>query len=177
MQVRLRETRWVWEFFRKGRRWTVRNVRGKNWKGLKIDQVCSKHVIFVTETSRIQVTKTSTQNTKKKTLENFLSVFRDWMFHSRESRELSRENLCVPLATGSSTRDQVANLSSEKHENPNFEKYSKSFSWLKHLPTNKSLVSREMDSRLGHAIGSTRNWVARTGQNNFCKNKVLSKNN
>ena len=50
----------------------------------------------------------------------FLSVFQDWKFHLRESRELSRENLYLPLTTGPSTREQVANLSREKHEIPKF---------------------------------------------------------
>ena len=45
---------------------------------------------------------------KSKVLKNFLSIFRDWKPYSRGSRELSRENLCVPLATGPSTREQVA---------------------------------------------------------------------
>ena len=38
----------------------------------------------------------------------FLSVFRDWKVYPRVSRELSRENLWVTLATGPSTREQVA---------------------------------------------------------------------
>ena len=60
------------------------------------------------------------EHLKEKLLKNFLSVFLDWKFHSLESRELSRENLCVPLAIGPSTREQVANLSREKHETSNF---------------------------------------------------------
>ena len=49
------------------------------------------------------------QNTSiQKFWKNLLSVFRDWKSHSRGSRELSRENLCVPLVTGPSTREQVA---------------------------------------------------------------------
>ena len=70
--------------------------------------------------------------TLKNNLKNFLSFFRDWKVYSRESREVSRENLCVPLATGPSTREQVATLSCKKHKNPNFEKYSKYFSQLGH---------------------------------------------
>ena len=38
----------------------------------------------------------------------FLSVFRDWKVYPRVSRELSRENFWVTLATGPSTREQVA---------------------------------------------------------------------
>ena len=37
-------------------------------------------------------------------------VFRDWKSHLRGSCELSRENLCVPLATRPSTREQVAKI-------------------------------------------------------------------
>ena len=124
---------------------------------------------------------------KRKLWKKFLSFFRNWKFHSRESRELSHENLYVPLVTKPFTRKQVANLSREKHENPNFEKYSKSFSRLKHLPANESPVSRE------ESLWWTHDWGMRLvllvtespeqGKtifeifDNFCKNKVLSKNN
>ena len=43
-------------------------------------------------------------------MKNFLSVFRDWKVYLRGSRKLSRENLCVPLATGPFTRKQVAKI-------------------------------------------------------------------
>ena len=45
---------------------------------------------------------------KNKIMKNFLRVFCDWKVYPRGSRELSRENLCVPLATGPFTREQVA---------------------------------------------------------------------
>ena len=60
------------------------------------------------------------EHLKENFWKNFLSVFRDWKFHSRESRELSHENLYVPLATGPSTREQITNLSREKHEKLDF---------------------------------------------------------
>ena len=92
--------------------------------------------------------------TLRRTLwKKFLSVFHDWKFHLRESRELCCKNLCVPLATRPSTHEQVANLSREKHEILNFEKYSKSFSRLKHLLANESLVSCEK------SLCWTRNWA------------------
>ena len=47
---------------------------------------------------------------KDKILKNFLSVFRDWKVYPRGSRELSRKNLCVPLATRPFTREQVAKI-------------------------------------------------------------------
>ena len=48
------------------------------------------------------------KHTRTKFWKNFLSVFRDWKVYPRVSRELSRENLWVNLATGPSTREQVA---------------------------------------------------------------------
>ena len=47
---------------------------------------------------------------KDKILKNFLSIFRDWKVYPRGSRELSRENFWVILATGPSTREQVAKI-------------------------------------------------------------------
>ena len=48
------------------------------------------------------------KHSKTKVWKFFLSVFRDWKAYPRVSRELSRENLWVTLATGPSTREQVA---------------------------------------------------------------------
>ena len=47
---------------------------------------------------------------KTKLWKNFLSVFRDWKVYPRGSRELSHENLCVPLAIGLFTCEQVAKI-------------------------------------------------------------------
>ena len=47
---------------------------------------------------------------KPKDLKNLLSIFRDWKSHSQGSYELSHENLCVPLATGPFTREQVTKI-------------------------------------------------------------------
>ena len=44
---------------------------------------------------------------KVKIVKNFLSVFRDWKVYPRWSCKLSRENLCVPLAIGPFTCEQV----------------------------------------------------------------------
>ena len=55
-----------------------------------------------------QVARASHQNYQSQNCENFLSVFRDWKFYPRGSRELNCENLCVPLMTGPFTREQVA---------------------------------------------------------------------
>ena len=126
-----------------------------------------------------QVASTSPKHSRQKFWKIFLSVFHDWKFYPWESREVSRENLCVSLVTGTSTREQVASPSREKHKDPNFEKYSKYFLRLGHWPASEL---RKI-SRLGHATGPTRNWVAKIGQYcfwnfwHFCKNRRLSKNN
>ena len=69
--------------------------------------------VFETQNTRFsrlkQVARASRQNTQSQNCEkNFLSVFRDWKVYPRGSRELSRENLYVPLAIGPFTREQVA---------------------------------------------------------------------
>ena len=68
--------------------------------------------VFETQNTRFlrlkQVARVTRQSTSSlKIWKNLLSVFRDWKSHSRGSRKLSRENLCVPLATRPSTREQV----------------------------------------------------------------------
>ena len=56
------------------------------------------------------------RNTKKKeTWKISLSIFRDWKVYPRGSRELSRENLCVPLATRPFTCKQVAKINTRAH--------------------------------------------------------------
>ena len=55
----------------------------------------------------------SSKHLKKKLWKNFLSVFRDSKVYSRVSCELSRENLCVPLAIGPFTREQVAKINTQ----------------------------------------------------------------
>ena len=68
--------------------------------------------VFETQNTRFlrlkQVARVTRQSTSSlKIWKNLLSVFRDWKSHSQGSRKLSRENLCVPLATRPSTREQV----------------------------------------------------------------------
>ena len=75
-----------------------------------------KETVFETQNTRFsrlkQVANKSpgqvAKTLKVKIVKNFLSVFRDWKFYPRGSRELSCENLCVPLMTGPFTREQVA---------------------------------------------------------------------
>ena len=74
-----------------------KNLREKLKKFLKNCLRNTKHAFFVIETSH-QDTRQNTSS--QKIWKNLLSVFHDWKSHSRGSCELSRENLCVPLATG-----------------------------------------------------------------------------
>ena len=81
------------------------NVERKTEKVLKNCLWNAKHAFFATETSRLGKPP---KHLKSKLWKNFLCVFRDWKFYPRGSRELSRENLCVSLATGPFTHEQVA---------------------------------------------------------------------
>ena len=72
----------------------------------------------------IQVARVTRQNTSsKKIWKNLLSVFCDWKSHSWGSRELSQENLCIPLATRPFTREQVTET------DPRARGCSKQFGW------------------------------------------------
>ena len=95
-------TRSVWEVADKRENEQSQKVRGKTEKDFKNCTYYAKQAFFVAEVSRqIHPPK----HFKPKFLKNFLSVFRDWKSHLRGSRELSRKNLCVPLATGPSTHE------------------------------------------------------------------------
>ena len=149
-----------------------------NSKGFKNWPICAKHASFAIGLSREQVARTL----KTKILKNFLSVFRDWKFYPWGSLEISRKNLWVPLATGTSTCEQVTDLSRKKHKNPNFEKYSKYFSrlghWLASEPWKISMWARNWGMRLDQRATESPNRAALFLKfNNFCKNKILSKNN
>ena len=99
----------VWEGDSLERRWTVTKVRGKNWKRFKnCPYFCQTHIFRDLRESPTSCQFKSPKHSKTKVWKNFLSVFRDWKFYPRESREMSRENLWVTLATGPSTREQVA---------------------------------------------------------------------
>ena len=99
----------VFEREKWGRQWTVTKIRGKNWKSFKNCLWNAKHAFFMIEVSHQSVARVTRQNTSsQKFWKNLLSVFYDWKSHLRGSCELSREILCVPLATGPFTREQVA---------------------------------------------------------------------
>ena len=103
------------------------------------------------------------KHSKTKVWKIFLSVFRDWKAYPRVSRELSHENLWVTLATGPSTREQVAKndprrrdwdlrldlpaTESPKQGKTGFLKFSKFFkqnTFQKHLKTLKNLFVFEL---------------------------------
>ena len=102
-QIQLRE-KW-------GSQWTVTKIRGKILKKIL-------KTLFETQNTRFSRLKwvankspgLAAKTLKDKIVKNFLSVFRDWKVYPRGSRELSHENLCVPLATGPFTRKQVAKI-------------------------------------------------------------------
>ena len=99
----------VWEGDSWERRWIVTKVRGKNWKIFKKCPYFCQTRVFRDWIESPQSRQFKPPNLPKtKVRKNFLSDFRDWKVYSRESRELSRENLWVTLATRSSTREQVA---------------------------------------------------------------------
>ena len=99
----------VWEGDNLERRWTIPKVRGKTENRFKNCSCFCKTRDFrdwikSPHSRQLKPPKHS----RTKFWKNFLSVFRDWKVYPRVSRELSRENLWVNLATGPSTREQVA---------------------------------------------------------------------
>ena len=95
-----------------GVQWKVTKNRGKNWKNLKKLSLKHKTRVFRDwNKSPRQAAKTL----KVRIVKNFLSVFRDYKVYPRGSRELSRENLCVPLTTRPFTREQVAKINTRAH--------------------------------------------------------------
>ena len=98
----------VWEGDSWERRWTVTKVQGKNWKRFKnCPYFCQTRVFRDLRESPTSRQFKPPKHSKTKVWKNFLSVFRDWKVYPRVSREMSRENLWVTLATGPSTREQV----------------------------------------------------------------------
>ena len=147
-------TRSVWVSFSWERKWIVIKSSRENWKSFKNCPYYAKNAFFVTKVSRQSVTRVNRQNTSsQKFWKNLLSVFRDWKSHLRGSCELSRENLCVPLATRPSTREQVAKI------DPRARDYGMLLGW----------PAIELPKQ-----GNTVFFVVEIF--NFCKNKILSKN-
>ena len=80
-----------------------------------------KETVFETQNMRFSQLKQvankslgqAAKTLKVKIVKKFLSVFCDWKVYPRGSRELSCENLCVPLATGPFTHEQVAKINTQ----------------------------------------------------------------
>ena len=100
----------------------------KNWPN------SAKHAIFAPGLCREQVARTL----KTKILKNFLSVFCNWKFYPRGSREVSRENFCVPPQLDHLPVNKSPDWAARNIKNLNFEKYSKYFSRLGHWPASES---------------------------------------
>ena len=80
----------------------------------------------------------SLEHLRKKFWKIYLSVFRDWKFYSWESREVCRKNFWVSSQLDLSLANKLPDWVARNIKNPNFEKYSKYFSWLGHWPTSES---------------------------------------
>ena len=96
----------VWVSFSWERVNSHEKFEGKLKRFLKTDPLFAKHAFFATSVSRQQVARVSRQNTQSQNYEKFSKCFSRKVY-PRVSRELSRENLCVPLATRPFTREQV----------------------------------------------------------------------
>ena len=104
-------TRSVWEGDSWERRWIVTKSSRENWKRFKnCPCFCQTRVFRDWSESPTSRQVKPPKHSKTKFWKNFLSVFCDWKVYPRVSRELSRENLWVTLATGPSTREQVAKI-------------------------------------------------------------------
>ena len=157
--------------FQKMKKINSQKCSRENWKGLKTDTFCAKHVIFVTETSHVRVARTSRQNTKKKTLEKFSKCFsRLEVPLARESRTELRKSLCTPRDWTFHSRTS-RKPEPRKAWKPRFLKNILSLfsDWSIYPPMSRQWVVKNlcMGSWLGHAMGPTRDWVARTGQHCF----------
>ena len=148
-------------------------MQGKNESFLKL--VLKKTLIVQnTRFSRLsQVACKSPGQVVRNLRRNFwkicLSVFHNWKFHPRGSRERSLENFCVTFTIGASAHKQVANLSREKPKNPNFEKFSKSFLGLGHWPASELRKPIAWARDWGNATRLTCDQVAKIGQHCFWK--------
>ena len=99
-----------------GRQWTVTKSWGKNWKNFKKMSLKRKTCVF-RDWNKSPASRQGKPPKLSivKIVKNFLSVFCDWKVYPQGSRELSRENLCVPLATGPFTHEQVAKINTRAH--------------------------------------------------------------
>ena len=79
----------------------------------------------------------SPEHSRQKFWKIYLSVFHDWKFYPRESREVSRENLWVLSQLDLPPTNKSPDWVARNIKNLNFEKYSKYFSRLGHWPTSE----------------------------------------
>ena len=81
----------------------------ENWKRFKNCSCCCQTRVFrdLIKSPHSRQFKPP-RHSRTKIWKILLSVFRNWKVYPRVSREMSRENLWVTLATGPSTREQVA---------------------------------------------------------------------
>ena len=104
-----------WTIESKTRKWTVTECKTSKLRPflrivLKMSSFCKTHDFRDWGKSLVSRQIHPPKHFKPKVLKKFLSDFRDWKSYSRRSHELSRENLCVPLTTKPSTREQVAKI-------------------------------------------------------------------
>ena len=101
--------RCVWERDEMRKTMKIRKISRETKKDLKSRHVFAKICDFRDQVKLPASRQGKLRNTLKSNFrENFLSIFHDWRVYPRDSRQVSRENLYVPLATKPSTRKQVA---------------------------------------------------------------------
>ena len=130
-------TRSVWEGDSLERRWTVTEVRGKNWKRFKnCSYFCQTRVFRDLSESPQSRQFKSPKTLKDKNLKNFSKCFsRLEGLPARQSPGVPRKSLCT-------LRD-----------------------WTFHSRTSRQ--NRPASSRLWHAIWMNRDWVTKIGQHCF----------
>ena len=133
-----------------GRQWIVTKFRGKNWKSLKTDLFAQNTRFSQLSQVASKLPRPVARTLKKKNLKNLSKCF------SRGSREVSRENFWVPSRLDLPPANKSLEWVARNIKNPNFEKYSKYFSWLGHWPASEqrkiSVWARDWDMRLDQPV-------------------------
>ena len=113
--------RCVWERDEMRKTMKIRKISRETKKDLKSRHVFAKICDFRDQVKLPASRQGKLRNTlKTRFLKIFLRVFCDWKVYPRGIHKFICENLCIPLATGPSTCEQVANMSCKKHEKPIF---------------------------------------------------------
>ena len=171
--------------FQKRKKMNSQKCSRENWKGLKTDQVFLKHAIFATDSSCVQVARTSRQNTWKRNLEKFSKCF------SRLEVPLARESRTKPWKSLRTPRDWTFHPRTSRQPEPRKAWNSKLLEnilslfhdWSIYPPMSRQRVAKNLCA--GLATGACDWFDPRLSRqkraiqifDNFCKNKVLSKNN